>query len=963
MRQSCLTAAIGSALLLLASPAIARDAFEIPTSFPKTYEDLYKVIKGQTADEKKELEKDTKKKEDTEKENIPAYLGGAQCGGWYANMSVEGKIATVTNAPGHTGQWNGNIPSGMASRDANLTYPNDTQGVKGLATACDPETAFVQKTAWSDAAQARVPSAVSNPLFKDPPCLWSATGAQLNPQSPEKCQAFCSWTNGFLYDDCRPENLRPVVNAKGVILSMYCGKWEQRYVCSDEWASPDARGNCTQCTGASCGCDGTQASCLKSAENGKPYVSFYRNYSIGYARDRVLDKDDAVKNGSAACYGLYAPFDTRSKQTEAKDMNCIIDLDMQNMKESQKGKGEYGQNSNFPDPEPQLRSGGKINLKTATWYTNLGQAFEFLNNTETTDKEKPSLSESFGALFNGNPKATVQLTQAKPLAEHSYTRAFDETAESRTLSTWWQEQQTRLQTYVHGPVLRLVLPSAWAIGASTDPFLKDATVVKKETTDKRSQTIEVQLDAEPGTFDEVIDFAQRSSTLQVTEDPVPIIIPLADPVELRSTAASWCAWAAASSADGTCNDAPEKVKKLMADLRKYADDMEEYRSLRTLLSDHTAEILKLQNDVTKPLTDWMKTNVAKYKETVAARKKIATDVAPTLDYVQQLLQKFNNVTNMPWCMNQRFTLPIFSLLDPWLPSRKNEGAISAEGLPSFPKPDAVPQDIVIDMSRLSYVQSPVSIAIPQVIQVRLDIPVPPNVDAIKNLPPIGKEMEKIKTAMQQAKAKLPKVQTKGSPPSISLPDPPKPDTVQKMKEAADQIFTMFNTMDRTYGDFWDSIGPFTPEKDWTEADKKLAEQKKKLECTAGTFPCVHVEMDLLERLTRIASRPLIMLNEDYDSKGVARATATACEATDHVCLLMHPEQTKPVQGWEIRGPTAPSVAGFLDSIRTSITSLTFPPKLGSADRNSLPPYDATESQRAEAISPSAPSPLLPENRL
>lgn len=943
MRQSRLAAAVGSVLLLLASPVIARDTFEIPDSFPKTYGDLFKVIREQTDEEKKVTDQD----KDEEKENIEAYLAGAQCGGWYKNVSVAGKIATVTGAPGHAGQWDGNIPSGMGVRDDAFSYPQEE--TIGLSTSCAPDTAVVQRTAWSDAAQGRVAVAVPNPLFKDPPCLWDATGAVDGPQDFFKCQASCSWMNTFVYDDCRPENIVPIVNAKGRIVAYSCAKWDKRYTCSEEWAGTNdgTAANCVECKGEACRCDGTQASCVKSTQNQAPYVSFYRRYGAVAQRDKVFDADDARKEAVAYCFGRYDEFDPKTKRTEAKDQNCTINMEIKGMTESQTAKGEY--RSTLTDPTNDTVRAGRT-ADHPTWFTQLGAAFSLLQNTEATDKEKKPLASYFGNVDQLEQRSIGS-------ADRSYTRAFDETGESRILSTWWQEQQTTLQTYVHGPVLRLVLPSKWAIGASSDPFLKDAAVTEKKSVDGHSESIEAQIDAGPDTLDEAISFIERSSTLQVTEEPIPVTIPLADPVELRAAAASWCAWVSSTSTDGTCDNAPANVKKLMDSLRRYADGMEDYRSLRTLLSEHVAEVLKLQNDVTKPLTDWMKQNVAKYKESVAARKKIATDVAPILDSAQELLRKFNDVSNMPWCMNQRFTLPIYSLLDPWLPSRANEGAVSADGLPSFPKPDKTPEDIVIDMSRLTSLQSPVSIPVLKPVQVRLDIPLPPDTDAIKELPEIGTEIEKIRTVIKQSKAKLPSVKTKGTPPAITLPEPVKAETIAKMKDAANQIFSMFSAMDRTYEDFWESLGPPVPKMQWTPQEEEIESQIGK--CTPGVFPCIHVEMDLLERLMRIASRPLIMLDEDYASMGLPRPSATACAATDHVCLLMHPERTKPVQGWEIRGPATQSTSGFLDGIRSAILSITFPQPFGSADTQSIPPYDADVSNRAGGVETDPASPLLP----
>jgi len=946
MRQSCLRAAIGSALLLLAGPALARDVFEIPTSFPDTYKDLFKVVK-------KDLGAD-------EKKNVSAYIDKAQCGGWNLDESVGGKIADVSSVPGHRGQWDGDIPSGMAVRDEDLSYPD---GATGLSTACEEQKSEAEKTAWRDDAQGRIPITASYPFFKDPPCLWNADGQVDGPQTPQKCMDFATWTNGYTYTDCRDENIEPVYDDEGNYLFSFCAKWEERYVCSDEWMGEGAKGNSNFCFGAECRCDGSQASCVRSPDNGRPYRSFYRHYAAGYTRAAVPDvkKDVASKDMDIACYGLFDEFDPKTHQTQPKDQRCIINADFKDMKETQKGKGKYGQDSNLADPAPAKRNEGKYDPDKDLWYVQLGQAFSLLNDKLFAKTYGRSLGKVLGggtSLERAEQKATVQLTDEKPLAEHSYTRAFDETAESRLLTKWWQSQQTRMQTYVHGPVLRLVLPSTWAIGASTDPFLKKTTPSQaQDSLADDSKRIEVQIRAGEDTLGEAVSFIERSLTLQIVEEPMPVVIPLADPVELRSIAASWCAWVSAQKRQADCGGAEGKVKEYMDKLNDYADAIEQYRLLRTELSGFAAELLKRQQDVTKPLTDWLKKNVDDYKKSVESRRRIAETIAPTLKEAQDLLQSFDDETNMPWCMNQRFTLPIYSLLDPWLPSRANGGDISDEGLPQLPDPGNVPEDIILDLSKISYMQSSITIPVLKPTQVRLDLPRPPAADLIPELPDIGKDVQKIKDAIKEGRNQLPKVKQKGSPPSITVPPPVAEGTIGEMTKAAGDIVTLFGGMKSAYDDFWKSIGPFNPDK-----DEELEKKKRGLECDWGTFPCIHVEMDLVERLTRMGSRPLVMLKEDYDSTGKARESSATCPPEDHVCLLLHPEKTEPAKGWEIRSPKQENAQDQMDALRTSLRSFGFPDPVGKADEKDLPPYDESLRNLIPGILSAPSSRLIPASK-
>ncbi len=969
MRQPCLRASIGGVLLLLATPTLARDVFEIPSTFPGTYEELYKVIK-------KDLDKDNDKdkQKQKEKENISAYLDAAQCGGWNMELSVEGRIADTENLPGHEGDWKGNIPSGMALRNDDLTYPD---GAAGLFTACEDSRFESEKTAWRDDAQGRIPITVNYPYFEDPPCLWLDNAPVDGPQTPEKCQEFATWTNGYTYADCRDENIIPVFDDEGNYLFSYCGKWEDRYVCSDEWVE-GGRGNSASCTGSECRCDGTQASCVTSPFNGRPYRSFYRRYDANYKRLSVPDapKDVANKDARFGCYGLYEEFDPKTHQTQEKDKRCIADINLEEMKKTQLGKGKYGQDSNLPDPPAAKRNEGKYDKDKDLWYVLLGQAIDFVNSGLQAEKNY-TLTTFLSNLSRGTQKATVQLTTEKPVAKHSYIRAFDETGESRMLTKWWQTQQTRLQTFVHGPVLRLVLPTTWAIGASTDPFLEKAESKEEKSLDDRSKRIEVQIRAGKDTLGEAISFIDRSLTLQVIEEPLPIILPLVDPMELRATAASWCAWASAQKGEANCDGADAKVTELIKDLNAYADAIEDYRALRADISEYSAELLKLQQEVTKPLTDWLKKNIDDYKKSVESRKEIADQIAPILENAQGILATFHDETNLPWCMNQRFTIPIFSLLDPWLPSRANGGEISEEGLPSLPDPGTVPQDIIVDLSKISYMQTSIRATLLQPQQVRLAIPRPPHMDAIEELPDIGKEVQKIRDALKKSREQLPKVRQKGAPPTITLPEPIDPVTIAEMRTGAAGIVTLFTEMKETYDEFWQSMGPLDSDEgekdgesdgaksareDRNKEKQELREKKQKLECDWGVSPCVHVEMDLVERLTRVGSRPLVFLKEDYESTGSGRTLASDCPPEDHVCLLMHPEKSEPLQGWQIRAPEENDNSGNEDDARKTLRSLSFPKPAGSAEKKDIPPYDATLWERIQGIISFPSSPILPTTK-
>ncbi len=112
-------------LFVVTDAASARPVFTIPNVNPESIKEVDETMRG-----------------DDEKTSIPAYLEGAQCGGWDKNIGVSAYIANVWGLPGRYHDWAGDIRSGMGTRldgngnddpDDDYDFPDST---RGLSTAC-----------------------------------------------------------------------------------------------------------------------------------------------------------------------------------------------------------------------------------------------------------------------------------------------------------------------------------------------------------------------------------------------------------------------------------------------------------------------------------------------------------------------------------------------------------------------------------------------------------------------------------------------------------------------------------------------------------------------------------------------------------------------------------------------------------------------------------------------------------
>jgi hypothetical protein len=135
-------------------------------------------------------------------------------------------------------------------------------------------------------------------------------------------------------------------------------------------------------------------------------------------------------------------------------------------------------------------------------------------------------------------------------------------------------------------------------------------------------------------------------------------------------------------------------------------------------------------------------------------------------------------------------------------------------------------------------------------------------------------------------------------------------------------------MNARYAEFWKSIEPRQPEGADRESESKrlgcsdLPNENLKPADVWAHFPCIHVEMDLLERFTRIVARPAVLLKEDrtvkvgnrdlpigyprlIDSSDPAGPTPNRdvlCDPADHACTPLLPQTQKPRTGWQLVPP-------------------------------------------------------------
>jgi len=891
-----------------------------------------------------------------------------------------------------------------------------TKAAEGLSTTCKPGQTEIQKKVWREGGAfpgqiVEVDVTYPHPKFEDPSCRWRVKDADGNftntapkiplddnspiPQfdqlqdgpdrrnppgdrhSPPLCTEFCNYLNTWQYKDCLAtgEITDPV---SGTTYSV-CTEWGKKYLCSDQKVDDTKiadsclpavteMSNSRLCKGAECRCEedgGPEGvnGCVQNPGTKEQEAPVYYSYARAYegdARRDVIASDhnqdnNLLLNVPIACYGFYNEFDPKYHQTEDKDRRCVINIDVSGMRESQKGKGYYGQNESLlKDVDPIEPSNQRVKKGDAkdVWYLKLGWGFSLLKEESFRADYNRDLSAVFGdtqSLDRAKMTGTWQIsktTEGPRLAYSNNLRSYDDTGEKRIVSSWWQKQQTDVNTILHPPIVRIMLPPSYSFGADpTDPLFANpnaepATEEDKKTADEmRSERIEVQINAAEDLLGEALGVVERSFLVHLEEDPVPVLVPMGSPTEFRSRAEQWCAWYMQKSGDQNCENAPTEIRDVIEKLESYADDIERVRELRALLATYAGEVLKIQSELTRPISEWMRENLDTYNNYIQTQINFGFMAGEQWKQVRELMSDFHDKTNLPWCMIQRFETPIYSLLDSWLPSRSVDGRMTADNLPNITAPRA--KDLIIDFSNLRYMTGSLMVPVLKPVQIRMNFPRLPKsleqadldtIDALPDLPSI----DDIRTAMEEAMDELPEVDAEATYDPLDLP-PVDEAALAEVQAKIMAIKDVVRDMDDRYGKFWKSIGPLSTDDIDTERDG-IPEMKKRLECKEWNDDvCQHVEMDLIERMQRINSRKMVFLAEDYLLSSVPRITPAFCQPMDQVCLFLHGEKPAPAYQWEIIAPKTLPNSG--EEARSAVRDATLPEPVGGMNPDDFPSYD------------------------
>lgn len=723
-----------------------------------------------------------------------------------------------------------------------------------------------------------------------------------------------------------------------------------------EWA-----GNCISCAGSECRCQGP--GCVELPERGgrmnpapaphrgkKIFRSFFRSYIASTKRDAVrgitVGGNDRLSSTKmdVACYGFYDEFDPKESATTTRDRRCVIGfpLTRKTLREDQSAVGDVGRQPQPYDPPPLSTE----EPEDGVWHAIAG-GMSFMRE-KAIEKSDMDLTQLLLKPDMKTLQAIEQRLPDMPYAMESESRATDDAVSNknyedkkneaaRPVTMWIQRLQQDMARLLTPPAARLRIPAAWVSAPATG-----------DLEDKMASSVDRELHASDDVLGEVFAIARQYLTLQ--EEPIPAVIPLGAPQEFRARQSQWKTYKKSRNDLGM--PVPAAVDDLIAKLGDYAVQIEKYRALRGHLAETAAGLLGRRGNETAALVKWMEENMEKYKAYLEENAQ-RLELKPLVYAAQREITRFSDEVNMPWCRVDLLTVPIYSLLDPWWPGRPGLSPdmscdSSGDALPILCIPKE--RDYVFDLSRLSLDEN-ASLRIPVLhpVQVKFDLErlTPPALlgdtpdeQAIRlpDLPPVP-EMDP--ALLQQATGVI----VKDAPPVIETPPPI---DLEKPRAALIRATQILRDRNVAYGKFWDSL--------------EVPDDEHPLECPAwDSGRCVHVEMDLKERLMRITAQPAILLREQLaiqgtrryapddvsDDSGLFGGFAAACDARDHVCPLEpHTQSYPPPTGWQIVSQSGTADDdGIFDELRSRLRRETITNGAGLKDDGDGPaPYGMPAEQ-------------------
>lgn len=343
---------------------------------------------------------------------------------------------------------------------------------------------------------------------------------------------------------------------------------------------------------------------------------------------------------------------------------------------------------------------------------------------------------------------TTRQRASKTTPKNARSDQFDD-SDHRALASFWEAQQVELLKMTADPETRLIMPARFLVGiAEDDPLFQYV----KHAVSRSDGTVEITLRAGAEDLQNVTKSLMRTFIAPIEEVRIPIIVPLASSNEIDALIFQWQQWKKAENATATLENRPSKAATgdaMIAKLIQYRERLASVRRSRGAYAAVLTRMYDAQEEVRTYFADWFKEQTDQFLLTLERAED-----RRELKRIWRLLQRSMLQTDecqMTYCSNQRFSPPVYSLLDNWwgapeiLPGEQRDHQYS----PPYDLRTlnfTEPANQVFDFSNMKFSDEPLRVPVLWPVSVRVVLPSPPllgeeapDASVYPNLPPVPDE--------------------------------------------------------------------------------------------------------------------------------------------------------------------------------------------------------------------------------
>lgn len=435
------------------------------------------------------------------------------------------------------------------------------------------------------------------------------------------------------------------------------------------------------------------------------------------------------------CYHYYKEEDPKDIVTTLEEEQCeitILSEDEQNPEspqwkpggDTEQQKGQYKVTFNeaprdsrtVPDPW------------VADTETNLSMIdIGLLMSGQQNFEDPADITSILGAILPARQRAAAKATPS-----NARTDMTDDT-DGRDFSTFWEAQQRELLKMVADPQTRLIMPARFLVGLSTDdPLYQEVS----HMVSRSDGTVEITLKAGLEDIGNVLTSFQRMFVAPIQEVRIPLVVPLASVSEINARIFEWRQWQQLEDNVASNTTPPRASLASLADphiqkLESYRNRAMEVRLLRGALIKYLANMYQSEHQIREYFASWYEQNTQMLLDAVQRAMQ-----RRELRRIWRLLQRSmlqTDACQLLWCSNQRYSVPVYSLLDEWWGAR-------SPGEPrdhDYRPPDlrdvqyVQPEDQLFDFSDVKFPREPWLIPVLWPVHVRVRLPQPPSMAGVK----------------------------------------------------------------------------------------------------------------------------------------------------------------------------------------------------------------------------------------